>query len=181
MTTIESQNKAPSATRWTVDRDRTVVEFAVKTFWGLTTVRGRFDRFDGAYEVGPDGTKMELTVDADSIDTGNATRDRHLRSADFFGVADHPQVRFSSTRVGDARAGTVHVEGELEAGGKAAALEVGATVRQADDGLEVEATTTVDHRQLGMSSGLLGMIRRPATLHAKARLIASGPVRAITT
>ena len=48
MTTIEIQKMAPTATRWTVDRDRTVVEFAVKTFWGLTTVRGRFDRFDGA-------------------------------------------------------------------------------------------------------------------------------------
>jgi hypothetical protein len=43
-------------------------------------------------------------------------------------------------------------------------------VRQLDDALEVEATTTIDQRQLGMSSGRLGMIRPPATLHVKARL-----------
>ena len=49
-------------------------------------------------------------------------------------------------------------------------LEFPATVRQLDDALEIEATVTVDHRQLGMSSGRLGMIRPPATLHVNARL-----------
>ena len=78
------------------------VEFTVKTFWGLMTVRGSFDRFDGSYEVGPDGTTIELTIDADSLDTGNATRDKHLRSTDFFDVDEHPQVRFRSTRVDEA-------------------------------------------------------------------------------
>ena len=63
----------------------------------------------------------------------------------------------------------LHVEGDLEAAGKVVPLEFAATVRQVDDALEVEATTTVDQRQLGMSSGQLGMIRRPATLHVKAR------------
>ena len=120
--------------------------------------------------VGPDGTKIELTVDADSLDTGNATRDKHLRSADFFHIAAHPQVRFTSTRVHDAGDGMLHVEGELEAAGKVVPLEFDATVRQVDDALELEATTTVDQRQLGMSSGRLGMIRPPATLHVKARL-----------
>ena len=60
--------------------------------------------------------------------------------------------------------------GNLEAAGKVVPLEFAATVQQVDDGLAVEATTTVDQRQLGMSSGLLGMIRRPATLHVKALL-----------
>ena len=71
----------------------------MKTFWGLLTVRGHFDRFSGSYEVGPDGATIELTIDADSLDTGNANRDKHLRSTDFFRVAEHPQVRFTSTRV----------------------------------------------------------------------------------
>jgi polyisoprenoid-binding protein YceI len=157
-------------TRWTVDGDETSVEFAVKTFWGLTTVRGRFDRFDGSYEVGPDGTKIELTIDAYSLDTGNETRDEHLQSIDFFDAVARPEVRFTSTRVRDARDGTLHVEGDLEAAGEVVPLEFDATVKQADDVLEVEATTTVDQRQLGMSSGQLGMIRPPATLHVKARL-----------
>ena len=64
----------------------------------------------------------------------------------------------------------LHVEGNLEAAGNVVPLEFDATVQPAGDGLEVEATTTVDQRQFGMSSGLLGMIRRPATLHVKALL-----------
>ena len=167
MTTTAIEQKT---TRWTVDSDATSVEFAVKTFWGLMTVRGRFERFDGSYEVGPYGTTIELTVDADSLDTGHSTRDKHLRSTDFFQVVAHPQVRFTSTRVRHAGDGMLRVEGDLEAAGKVVPLEFDATVEQVDDVLEVEATATVDQRQLGMSSGQLGMIRRPTTLHVKARL-----------
>ena len=170
MTTIESEERAVAPARWSIDRDETSVDFAVKTFWGLATVRGRFDRFGGSYEVGPDGTQIELTIDPDSIDTGNRTRDKHLRSTDFFGVAEHAEVHFRSTRVRDAGDGTLHVEGDLEAAGKVVPLEFDATVKQVDDIIEVEATTTVDQQRLGMSSGQLGMIRRPATLHVKALL-----------
>jgi polyisoprenoid-binding protein YceI len=49
-------------------------------------------------------------------------------------------------------------------------LEFAATVQPAGDGLRVEATTTVDQRRFGMSSGVLGMLRRPATLHVEALL-----------
>jgi polyisoprenoid-binding protein YceI len=134
------------------------------------TVRGRFDRFDGAYEDGPDETKIELTIDADSLDTGNRTRDKHLRSTDFFDITEHPRVRFTSTHVHHVTSRILHVVGRLEAAGKVVPLEFAATVRQLGDALEVEATTTVDQRRLGMSSGRLGMIRPPATLHVKARL-----------
>jgi hypothetical protein len=64
----------------------------------------------------------------------------------------------------------LHVVGHLEAAGNVVTLEFPATVRQLDDALEVEATTTIDQRRLGMSSGRLGTIRPPATLHVKARL-----------
>jgi polyisoprenoid-binding protein YceI len=174
MTTTEIQPRAAAPTYSSVDRDGTSVEFAVKTFWGLTTVHGRFDRFGGSYEAGTGGTKIELTVDADSLDTGNAIRDRHLRSTGFFHAAEHPQVRFTSTRVRHAGDGVMRVEGDLEAAGKVVPLAFDATARQIGGALEVEATTTVDQRQLGMSSGRLGMIRPPATLHVKARLSGTG-------
>jgi polyisoprenoid-binding protein YceI len=170
MTAIEIEQRTVAPARWAIDSERTSVEFAVKTFWGLVTVRGRFDRFDGSYDVGPDGTKIELTIDSDSVDTGNPTRDKHLRSTDFFQVTEHPYVRFTSTRVYDLGGGILHVVGHLEAAGNVALLEFPATVRRVDDALEVEATTTVDHRRFGMSSGQLRMIRPPATLHVKARL-----------
>ena len=79
-------------------------------------------------------------------------------------------MRFRSTLIDEADDGMLHVVGNLEVAGIAEPLEFAATVRPAGDGLEVEATTTVDPRRFGMSSGLLGMIRRPATLHVKALL-----------
>ncbi len=170
MTTTERELRAAPPVRWTVDSEESSVDFAVKTFWGLMTVRGRFHRFSGSYEVAQDGTAIVLTIDADSLDTGHRTRDGHLRSEDFFGVAEHPQVRFTSTRVRPAGDGVLHVEGGLEAAGTVVPLEFDATVEPVDGGLVVEATTTIDQRRFGMRSGLLGMIRRPATLHVKACL-----------
>ena len=167
-TAIEQRTIAP--TRWTVDPDESFVEFAVKTFWGVSTVHGRFDRFEGSYESGHDGATIELTIEADSLDTGNNTRDKHLRSTDFFQSTEHPHVRFTSTRVHDVNGEILHVVGHLEAAGNVAELEFPASVRHLGNGLEIEATTTVDQSQLGMSSGQLGMIRRPATLHVKAFL-----------
>jgi polyisoprenoid-binding protein YceI len=170
--TITQTERRP--TRWIVQAEDASVGFTVKTFWGLATVRGRFDRFDGSFELDPGGPKIELTIDADSLDTANKTRDKHLRSPAFFGVDEHPQVRFTSTHVGDAGNGVLHVEGLLEAAGNRVLLEFDATVQPVDNGLELEATTAVDPRRLGMSAGLLGMIRPPATLHVKARLTAVG-------
>lgn len=170
MTALEIEQRTATSTRWTVDKNETCVEFAVKTFWGLMTIHGRFDRFDGSYEVSPDGTTIELSIDADSLYTGNATRDKHLRSPDFFHVVEHPQVRFTSTRVHHVTGDVLHVVGHLEAAGNVMQLEFPAVVRQLHDALEIEATTTIDQRQLGMSSGQLGMIRPPTTLHVKARL-----------
>ena len=131
---------------WTADPTRTTVEFEVEHFWGLHTVRGRFRRFDGSYVVGPAGSEIELTIDAASVDTGISARDRHLRSADFFDVEEHPQVRFTSTRVDGLGNGRVHVSGELEAAGTRVPLAFDASVRVIDGELELEATTTVDQR-----------------------------------
>jgi YceI-like domain len=118
----------------------------------------------------PDGTTIELTIDADSLDTGNATRDKHLRSADFFHSGAHPQVRFTSTRVHHVTGEVLHVVGHLEAAGNVVELEFPAFVWQFGDALEIEATTTIDPRRLGMSTGRLGMIRPSATLRVRARL-----------
>ena len=167
-TTAAEQRVSPK--RWTVDPASTSVEFAVKTFWGLVTVRGRFDRFDGYYESGPDGTTIELTIDADSIDTANATRDKHLRTTDFFHLAEYPEMRFTSTRVHEVSDGILHVVGRLEAAGSVVLLEFPAAIRSVGEGYEIEATTAVDQSRFGMSSGKFGMIRRPATLHVKARV-----------
>ena len=79
-------------------------------------------------------------------------------------------MRFRSTRVHAVGDGTLHVVGNLEVAGIVVPVAFAATVQATGEGLTVEATTTVDQRLFGMSSGLLGMIRGPATLHVNALL-----------
>ena len=160
---------------WTADPARTKVEFEVEHFWGLHTVRGRFRRFDGVYVVGTAGPEIELTIDAASIDTGISARDRHLRSVDFLNVDEHPQVRFTSTRVTGIDDGQVRVSGELEAAGTSVPLVFDASVRVIDGELELEATTAVDQRRFGMRHGPFRNVRPPTNLHVKTCLVRERP------
>jgi polyisoprenoid-binding protein YceI len=157
--------------RWNADPARTTVEFEVKHLWGLHTVRGHFDRFDGSYVEGPGGPEIELTIDATSVDTGIAKRDEHLRSPDFFFAALHPQVQFRSTRVIGLGNGNVNVSGTLEAAGTTVPLAFDASVTVVDGELQLEGTTAVDPTRFGMTQGPLRNIRPPATLHVRARLV----------
>jgi polyisoprenoid-binding protein YceI len=171
-TTVMEQTQTPATVeRWTADPSRTTAEFEVEHMWGLHTVHGRFSRLDGSYVDGPEGPEIELTIDAASIDTGNAMRDEHLRSWDFFDVVPNPQVRFASTDVTGLGDGQIRVSGELNAAGMSVPLEFDASVRMIGGELEIEATTTVDQRRFGMSDGPLGNVRAPATLHVSARLV----------
>ncbi|HEY3529148.1 MAG TPA: YceI family protein [Nocardioides sp.] len=68
----------------------------------VTTVRGAFKEFEGTAHVDtatPANSKVDVTIKTDSIDTGVADRDAHLRSADFFEIEQHPEITFTSTDV----------------------------------------------------------------------------------
>jgi polyisoprenoid-binding protein YceI len=171
----KQMHRKTTVERWTVDPSRTIAEFEVEHLWGLHTVHGRFSRLDGSYVDGTAGPEIELTIDAASVDTGNAKRDEHLRSWDFFDIVPNPQVRFTSTHVTGMGNGHVHVSGELEAAGISVPLEFDASVRTIGGELEIEATTTVDQRRFGMSEGPLSNVRPPTTLHVRARLVREGP------
>jgi polyisoprenoid-binding protein YceI len=158
--------------RWRLDPSASSVEFRVPHFWGLVTVKGRFERLDGYLEL-EDGQhrQMTLNIDAASLHTGISRRDKHLRSGDFFNTDEHPEVRFRSTSVGDLVDNRARVEGELEAGGERLAITLEPTIHQSTDRVEVDVTTTIDQRQLGMTWSPLGMTRSPVTLTVHASLL----------
>ena len=154
---------------WRIDPTRSSVEFRAQTLWGLATVEGRFKRYEGTLDL-QQNPVIELTIDAASINTNLGLRDRHLRSADFFDVVNHPQVSFvsdSATLEGER----LKVRGRLHAAGKSIPLELDARLRRVGDELEVDARTNADHRKLGMSHGLLGMIPTPSKLIVHGRLV----------
>jgi polyisoprenoid-binding protein YceI len=86
--------------KWNLDVTHSQVEFAVKHMM-ISTVRGRFASITGTGETSPTGALTAVTLEADvkSIDTNQAQRDEHLRSADFFDVAAFPKMTFVSTEI----------------------------------------------------------------------------------
>jgi polyisoprenoid-binding protein YceI len=89
------------AGRWKVDPATSGVLFVARQL-GVSKVRGRFHRFDATLDVGTTLAEIAVLADVDlaSVDTGNATRDAHLRTAAYFDVEQHPTMTFRSTAVG---------------------------------------------------------------------------------
>jgi polyisoprenoid-binding protein YceI len=88
------------AGNWTVDPVHSEVSFVVRHMM-VSKVRGRFDTFTGTVVTGEDPLQSTVTasVELNSVNTGSADRDNHIRSDDFFGIAEHPTMTFQSTGV----------------------------------------------------------------------------------
>jgi len=88
------------ATKWILDPTHSEVNFKAKHLV-ISTVSGKFRKFDGTVETESDNSfnsaKVDFTIDVTSIDTNQDPRDEHLRSADFFDAANHPTITFKST------------------------------------------------------------------------------------
>ena len=186
MTTADGQQQArpdqPAATalagpsRWTLDPARSSVTLRHKTLWGLSTVRGSFGELGGQAEIGADGSaRGRLEIGAASLDTGNAKRDKHLRSADFFNADAHPHIVAVLQRAGlGASTGhtgdQVSVSGQLTAAGVTRPLTFTATLAEVtESAVTVRAEAEVDRAQFGMTWNQLGMLRGPATVSVLAR------------
>ena len=90
------------------------VDFAVKHLM-ISTVRGKFSKFEGSGELAEDGTlkSVSLVIDTASIDTNQAQRDEHLRSADFFDAAANPKISFTSTKI-EQKGSDITITGDLD-------------------------------------------------------------------
>ena len=150
-------------TTWAIDPTHTEVQFKVKHLV-ISTVTGFFKKFSGAIESDGDdfdGASANFSLDINSIDTNQADRDKHLKSADFFAAEEHPTMDFSGELkkvsgndyklIGDLtiRGNTKMVEMDVEYGGTMddpygntkSGFEINGKINRKDFGLNCNAVT----------------------------------------
>jgi polyisoprenoid-binding protein YceI len=160
----------------TMDPNHTRINFSW-THFGLSHPMGRFDHFDGDFRFDPtDPTKSSVTVTipVDSIDTGVAKLDAHLKSPDFFDAAKYPVATFKSTRVERSGEHGLKVTGDLTlhgvtkpvvldvvvnkigphpmAGRPAAGFDATATIKRSDFGISNYVPKVSDEIELSIST-----------------------------
>jgi polyisoprenoid-binding protein YceI len=102
---------------WTIDATHSTVGFTVKHMM-VSKVRGKFGAVEGTITTAanPLESSATATIDLGSVDTGNAQRDEHLRSADFFKTTENKAMTFTSTGIVES-GGEYDVTGDLSLNG----------------------------------------------------------------
>lgn len=104
-----------TTTTWSIDPMHSEVQFKVKHLM-VSTVSGQFGQFEGQLLMTGDdfeGAKITFSADVNSLSTGNKERDNHLKSADFFGADQFPQLTFVSTTMTKISNDTYGLSGNL--------------------------------------------------------------------
>ena len=145
--------------RWEIDSSHSSVHFSVRHLV-IAKVRGSFTRWSGTVHV-PDAdfakASVAVTIDASSIETGVADRNAHLKSADFFDVAQYPELRFVGKRVQPRSGREIEVVGDLTI--KGITREVVLRVEQHGQAKDpwgnvraaFTATTSIDRKDFGLT------------------------------
>ena len=145
--------------QWRIDGSHSAANFSVRHMM-VSTVRGQLGRITGTLEFdGKDvnSIKADINIDVNAINTQNEGRDKHLRSPDFFDVANHPNITFKSKRIEAAGAGKFKMIGDLTMRGttKEVVLDVEGpmpVVKSQRGGLVTGATATtkVNRQEYGL-------------------------------
>lgn len=105
-----------SKSKWLIDLSHSEIDFSVRHLM-ISNINGTFKMFDAdIYTTGNDFTTAEINlwINASSIKTGDAKRDEHLRSIDFFDVKNYKQITFTSNSIGKQdENGNHELSGEL--------------------------------------------------------------------
>ena len=150
--------EVPVAGEYTIDPSHTSVEFVGRHLM-ITKVRGRFPDVSGIITIDdePERSHVEVEIGVASLDTGDAQRDAHLTSADFFDADTFPTIGFRSTKVEASRSGTWNVTGDLTVRDvtRPVTLHVefdGANASPiGDERIAFSATTDVDREDWGLT------------------------------
>ncbi|HEX8033919.1 MAG TPA: YceI family protein [Ktedonobacterales bacterium] len=100
---------------WELDAAHSLIEFSAKHMM-VTTVKGRFTKHSGVLELdeqNPSASKADVTIDVNSLYTGDEKRDAHLLSADFFDVEKYPTITYKSTKVEEVGDNHFRITGDL--------------------------------------------------------------------
>ena len=126
----------------------------------VTKVRGHFSDYSGSGyfdSEAPENSTIELTIQAESIDTGNADRDGHLRSNDFFDMDNHKTIEFRSTDVARVDEDVYRVTGDLTVRGttRTIAFDLAYTGAAVDPfgntRIGLEGSVTVNRKDFGLN------------------------------
>jgi polyisoprenoid-binding protein YceI len=166
--TMQASQSALPTGRWRIEPTGSRIGFAARGMWGLAAVKGTFSDFTGTLDVDDDGAAHgTLEITATSLDTGNAKRDEHLRSPDFFDVKNHPTVTFSLRSVAG---GQLH--GVLSVIDTDLDLDAPVTAELVSpDQLTLGTAITVDRKAAGLGWSKFGMIQGKAHLNADVELV----------
>jgi polyisoprenoid-binding protein YceI len=162
---IQDGNLAGS---WTLDTARSEVRLKSKSMWGLAPVKGVFREVTGNGTVSAAGDVTgTITVAARSVDTKNKKRDEHLRSADFFDAANHPDITFTVDGIKPGNGG-VRVTGSLAVRSQTRPVSFDATVSSADGETWLDGEIQVNRADFGLTWNQMGMasMRNTITVHA---------------
>jgi polyisoprenoid-binding protein YceI len=158
---------------WQLDSAHSSVSLSHKSMWKLVTVKGGFEKLSGSGEVLADGSAHgRIEIDAASINTKNAKRDEHLRSADFFNVSEHPQLVVDIASISRQADGSATTTGTLTAAGITKPFDLTARITE-DTGqaITLAADTEFNRADFGMTWGKLGMISGNARVSVVARFV----------
>jgi polyisoprenoid-binding protein YceI len=158
-------NDAALAGEWILDTSRSTVSLKNRSMGGLVRVHGIFRRVTGNGTVSRAGeVSGVLTVAAASIDTKNARRDTHLRSADFFDSGNFPAITFTADGIRPSGRG-VTVTGALSVRDRRQPLSFDAAAAVRGDGeVWLDAEVNINRADLGLTWNLLGLVSMNNTL-----------------
>jgi polyisoprenoid-binding protein YceI len=100
-TAVTAQSQSTKPTKWQLDPAHSAAHFSVRHL-KISNVRGEFTKLTGSAQIDPADlakSSVEVTIEAGSLNTREPQRDEHLRSADFFDVANYPTLTFRSKRI----------------------------------------------------------------------------------